>query len=155
MEQDQRSTEASIAPTSSFANSFVVERTMTASNEQIYDAWVRHFDTWFASSGKIDMVPTVGRSYWFSTFHEGKDVSHYGRFLELESDRVVEQTWVTGKGGTNGAETVVRIELTPLAPGTRLVLTHGGFYSAEDALQHSGAWPAILAGLDQKLSASN
>lgn len=45
--------------------SFVVERVMAASPGEIFDAWVNHFDTWFASSGEISMNAVAGRPYWF------------------------------------------------------------------------------------------
>ncbi|MGW2602062.1 hypothetical protein [Streptomyces klenkii] len=43
---------------------------------------------------------------------------HYGRFLRLDPERQVELTWVTGRGGAVGAETVVTAELTSYAAGT-------------------------------------
>ena len=125
---------------------------MGASADALYRAWTEAFDTWFASPGALSMDPQVGRPYWFEVVHEGQHHPHYGRFLALEPGRLIEQTWVSGAGGTGGAETMVRIELSPLGAGTRVVLTHDGFADAESARRHGDSWPAILAHLDETLA---
>lgn len=134
--------------------SFTIEQTMNASPSAIFHAWTEAFDTWFASPGAIRMSAVVGEPYWFEVIHDGNRHPHYGRFLALERGRLIEQTWVTGRDGTEGAETVVRIELDPTGPGTVLRLTHGGFASDESAHRHAGAWPQILIHLDEVLTGS-
>jgi uncharacterized protein YndB with AHSA1/START domain len=132
--------------------SFVVERAMRSSPEAIFDAWTQHFDTWFARPGAIAMEATVGQPYWFDVEHEGSNVAHYGIFLAVERHALLELTWVSGRGGTDGAETVLRIELTPLGGGTLLRLSHGGFYDDAAAERHRSSWPTILDYLDDRLS---
>lgn len=133
---------------------FTVERTMNATADVIYEAWTQKFDTWFASPGAIRMSPIVGEPYWFEVIHNGERHPHYGRFLALEPGRLVEQTWVTGRRGTDGAETIVRIELVEVGSKTRLRLTHRGFFDGHAAQQHAGSWPQILAHLDESLASS-
>jgi uncharacterized protein YndB with AHSA1/START domain len=127
---------------------------MTAAPNAIYAAWTERFDAWFAAPGVISMDARPGAPYWFETSHEGQRHPHYGRFLRVEPDRLIEQTWVTGREGTGGAETVVRVELTDSAVGTRMRLTHEGFYDKTSARQHADSWPRILEHLDQWLSGS-
>jgi uncharacterized protein YndB with AHSA1/START domain len=134
--------------------SFAVERTMVASPLAIFKAWTEAFDTWFASPGAIKMNPAVGEPYWFEVVHEGNAHPHYGRFLALEPGRLIEQTWVTGRNGTDGAETVLKIELAASDPGTQLRLTHSGFFTAASAKNHADSWPRILAHLDETLTTS-
>ena len=134
--------------------SFMIEQTMNASPPEIFHAWTEAFDAWFASPGAIRMSPAVGEPYWFEVIHEGSRHPHYGRFLVLERDRVIEQTWVTGRDGTEGAETVVRVELDPTGRGTILRLMHSGFANEESAHRHAGAWPQILTHLDEVLTGS-
>jgi uncharacterized protein YndB with AHSA1/START domain len=130
---------------------FTVEREMRASPAAIYRAWTERFDTWFAAPGLIRMRPQVDEPFYFETHHEGARHAHYGRFLALERDRLVELTWMTGQPGTAGAETVVTVELVPISDGTRLRLTHAGFYDERGVQQHDDAWLDIIGRLDAQL----
>jgi uncharacterized protein YndB with AHSA1/START domain len=128
-----------------------LERTMSASAEEIFDAWVNRFDTWFSSPGELAMIPEVGRPYWFNVQHHGERYAHYGRFLALEAGRLIEQTWVSGRNGTDGAETILRIKFSPLVSRSQLRLTHSGFYDEATARNHGASWPQILEHLDATL----
>ena len=61
-------------------------------------------------------------------------------------------TWLTGKPGTYGAETVIRIELTSQESGTVFKMTHSGFEDEVAAKGHKDNWPLALEELDQKLT---
>ena len=125
-----------------------VERDMAASPAALYRAWTGEWERWFATPGSLLMRAEVDEPFFFTVEHEGTRHPHYGRFLRLKPDRLVELTWVTGKGGTEGAETVVMVELEPKGTGTRLRLTHRGFYREESRAENEAAWPHVLAHLD-------
>jgi uncharacterized protein YndB with AHSA1/START domain len=76
---------------------------------------------------------------------------HYGRFLRLIPDKLVELTWVTGAGGTDGAETIVTVALQPIGHTTRLNLKHAGFASDDARDRHRQAWPVVLAQLERQV----
>jgi uncharacterized protein YndB with AHSA1/START domain len=131
--------------------SLTVERTMPLPPNVLYQAWTKNFDLWFADPGTVLMKGEVNSVFFFETSFEGNRHPHYGRFLQLEPDRLIELTWLTGTGGTKGAETVVTVELTQIIGGTVLKLTHAGFPDDESKNGHKQAWPLVLAQLEDKL----
>jgi uncharacterized protein YndB with AHSA1/START domain len=136
---------------------FTVERLMESPPDVLYKAWTEKFDEWFAAPGTLIMKAEVNSVFFFETVFKAAEDSveqrhpHYGRFLRLIPERLIEFTWLTGASGTKGAETVVTIKLEPQQKGTLLSLTHKGFPDEESKSRHDSAWEMILEYLDQKM----
>jgi uncharacterized protein YndB with AHSA1/START domain len=131
------------------------EYTVNAKPEDVYAAWTNRFDIWFAQAGTLEMVAKAGRPYFFYNRDDWGRHPHYGRFLEVVENKLVEMTWITGNGtpeGTEGAETVLRIELVPKGTATEVRLTHSGFVNERSRDGHKENWPLALKILDEALS---
>ena len=102
--------------------------------------------------GEVDTVFFFETVFKFEEQQAAQRHPHYGRFLKLEQDRLVELTWVTGEGGTEGAETVVTVELEPHGVGTKLTLTHKGFRDEASRDGHEQAWPFVLEQLALRMN---
>jgi uncharacterized protein YndB with AHSA1/START domain len=129
-----------------------VERTMTSPPGVLFRAWTEHFDQWFAAPGTLLMKPEIDVPFFFETHFEGGRHPHYGRFLRIVPEELVELTWVTGDPGTKGAETVITVEFSPHQEGTLIRLNHAGFSDEETRDGHEQAWPLGLDHLDQCMS---
>jgi len=132
-----------------------IKRFMHASPHAVFEAWTtERLDRWFAAPGTVMMKPQIEAPYFFEARHNGERHPHYGRFLRLEPDRLIEMTWLTA-AGTKGAENVITIELSPRqGGGTELTFTHSGFPDDESRKGHEVAWRAGLDHLDEQLSDS-
>lgn len=127
------------------------EHWMPLTPPRLYRAWTQEFDIWFAAPGTVVMDAQPGRPFYFATEFNGQLNPHYGRFLRLQPSRLVELSWITGEGGTEGAETIVTVAFEPERDGTRVRLSHRGFPNAQSAARHEQAWPLVLAQQEQRL----
>jgi len=128
------------------------EKFIPLSCEKLFNAWTAQFDLWFAAPGSLLTSGGVNAPFFFETYYEGIHHPHYGRFLRIEENKLVELTWVTGAGGTEGAETVLTVRLDSTEGGTLLHLTHAGFSSETSRDNHQQAWPQILQHLEERMS---
>ena len=126
-----------------------------AKPSEVYASWTDKFDLWFAQPQTLAMTVEIGSAYFFYNREEWGRHPHYGRFLDLQDNELVEMTWMTGDGtdrGTQGAETVLRIELSVKGNGTHIRLTHSGFPTEASRKAHVENWPLALQILDESLA---
>ncbi|WP_353719672.1 SRPBCC domain-containing protein [Dyadobacter sp. 676] len=129
-----------------------VQKVIKLLPRKLFKAWTTEMDLWLAAPGSFLGRPEPNTPFYFETMHQGMRHPHYGRFLYLEEPGRIEMTWVTGQSGTDGAETVLTVELSPHEDGTFLRLTHAEFLHEAARKSHEDAWPAILEQLEERMS---
>jgi len=67
---------------------------MAASPAALFRAWTQQFGLWFAAPGSVIMDAGMNKVFYFETDFEGKRHPHYGRFLKLQPNALVEITWL-------------------------------------------------------------
>lgn len=135
-----------------------ITRRMGLPAEALYQAWTTGWDAWIAERDSLRVRAEVGEPFYFEVVARDGDGGaaarepHYGRFLQLTPPTLVSLTWVTGAGGTAGAETVLTVRIAAEADGTLVTLTHEHFATAEARDRHAAAWPEVLARQESRLT---
>ncbi len=134
-----------------------VTRRFQASAEHVFDAWLdpaRARKFLFATPrGEMQHVEIdPARGFRIVERRDGQDFVHVGRYVTVEHPHVLSFAFAAGLDGQPlGAETTVRVEITPLAVGgSELMLQHDGVPS--DLIeQGERSWAMILANLDHQV----
>ncbi|GIL38986.1 SRPBCC family protein [Roseiterribacter gracilis] len=119
-----------------------IRRTYDVPAQRIYDAWTdpTQLRQWFTPGGTFEGDVRVG-----GTYQQSMPGSHCGgqsgTYLHLDPPRLIEFTW-TSPNGTDGRETIVRIEILDLGTACELVLTH--MRLPDDKMQgHAEGWTEL------------
>ncbi|WP_328996568.1 SRPBCC domain-containing protein [Kribbella sp. NBC_01245] len=126
------------------ATAIHVDRVLKATIQQVYDAWTRPelLTRWYCPNPAWELtVETdlrVGGAY---VVKMGPHVVR-GTYTELDEPRLIAFTWRWD--GTESEASQVRVELTEVDGGTRMVLDHTGLENAEDVANHLQGWEGNL-----------
>lgn len=122
--------------------------------DRLYDAWTRHIDRWLASPGSARMSFEKGAPFYFDLMETSGEAPapagrpHYGRILGLERDRALDLAWMSGAGGTDGAETLLSVRFEKAGDReTDLRLTHQGFATEDARNLQERTWRFLLDSL--------
>jgi uncharacterized protein YndB with AHSA1/START domain len=124
-----------------------VSRVIPASPAEVFRVWLDPKSPggpWFGSE-RVILNAVVDGLFFQAVGHQGKTFAHYGRFVRLEPDRVIEHTWVSE--ATHGIESVVTVTLTPKDDDTLLTLLHSNLPDDEMGRGHEGGWKFVVGAL--------
>lgn len=127
-----------------------VTRTIPASAEEIYDAWLdssRPGGPWHGCAKLIIDVKVDGLFY-HAVHWDNKTWAHYGRFIKLERGKCIEFSWMSA--ATKGNDSIVTLTLTPKGTETEVHLHHSGVPDDALGLQHKDGWTWMLSAIDEK-----
>jgi uncharacterized protein YndB with AHSA1/START domain len=119
----------------------VVQRTLDATVQEVYDAWTTPeiLAEWITEGGRVVKADVrVGGEFLIDMgCGGGKTAPHGGMYRVLDRPHVIEYTWISD--WTKG-ESVVRIELTPVDGKTNFMLVHTGLPDQANADDHQEGW---------------
>ncbi|MDQ6717040.1 MAG: SRPBCC domain-containing protein [Gemmatimonadota bacterium] len=125
-----------------------LERTIPAPATEVFDAWLDPNTPVNPFSGAKKLIFDLKKDALFNFVHhhDGKDLSHYGRFDVLDRPSKAQYTWMSPY--TRGLETVVTATFTAKGDETLVSLTHAGLPDDDYGRAHDGGWSGYLKKLD-------
>ena len=94
----------------------------------------------------------TGREKVSSGRYSVSEFDHWGEVLEINPPYLLAYTWYANFHQPPTQRTVVRWELTPVAQGTRLKVTHSGLAPLDQPRKdYSQGWPGLLDAIRQYL----
>ena len=130
----------------------VMERTIDAPIARVFAAWTDPalMSRWYCPNPNLQITVErdlrVGGDYTVSMGPH--DV--LGRYTAIEEPTLLEFTW--SWAGVHQASSLVRVELSEVAGGTRLVLTHSDLADPDDVRSHAEGWVGCLQRLPGALA---
>ena len=143
----------------------VTEIEIAAPPERVFQAIVDREQAlqWGASDGfeviRWELEPRLGGRWRFtgrekvsSGRYSVSEFDHWGEVLEINPPYLLAYTWYANFHQPPTQRTVVRWELTPVAQGTRLKVTHSGLAPLDQPRKdYSQGWPGLLDAIRQYL----
>ena len=134
-----------------------VRRTIKASPEQVYNAWLDPAVMSQFMSGGSDQIVAEARTDarvgggFYVLMRAEKDVPHQGIYKALTPHSRIVFTW---ESPYSPADSEVELLFTPVAGGTEVVLNQVKFLSESARDGHIGGWTKILERLDALYTAT-
>jgi uncharacterized protein YndB with AHSA1/START domain len=135
-----------------------VSRRFAQSPERVFDAWLDPakasqflFATATGQMVRAEIDPRVGGGFCFVDRRDGKDVEHFGDYIEIDRPRRLVFDFAVSP--MPEAKTRVTIEIRPVGTGCELTLTHEGVW-ADYVARTSDGWTMILDNLAAALDRS-
>ncbi len=131
--------------------SCTVPRTIKASPERVFRAWTdpEKARPWLSNGGDLVLQPHRGGLFYLDMIYGDHTYPHYGRYLQVEANRLLEFTWMSQ--GTLGMESIVRVDFEAADGGTRVTLTHSGLPDEKNRADHEGGWKELLEWLEGRI----
>jgi uncharacterized protein YndB with AHSA1/START domain len=128
-----------------------ITRRYTASPERVFDAWLDPaaagkwlFATPTGRMVRVEIDARPGGRFIFVDRRNGEDMEHTGEYIAIERPHRLVFTFVVPK--YSSVTTRVTIDISPLAEGCELTLTHEGVLPDYKERTKDG-WAGILDGL--------
>ena len=134
----------------------VVRRTIPATADELFDAWLdpdslaqwMHPGIAMRSTARVDA--RVSGAFEVVMHHPAGPLRHHGIYRDIERNKKLVFTWVSD--ATHHTETLVTVEFNAAIDGTEIVVTHERIPDHEAGLSHTQGWTQALALLQDLLT---
>jgi uncharacterized protein YndB with AHSA1/START domain len=141
----------------------ITEIFMAAPPERVFKALIdREQALQWGSSPEFEMTrwemdPRLGGKWTFvakernqSGKYANTELVHHGEILGFDPPRVLEYTWFASWHSDPSHKTIVRWELSAVAAGTQVKVTHSGLAPMpEDCKGYAQGWPGLVTRIEQ------
>ncbi len=129
-----------------------INRTIAATPQEVYDAWLDPESPVnpFHGSKRMVFEPKVGSLYYFVHMQAKTERPHYGRFLVLDRGAKIQMTWMSNH--TWGLESTVTVTFKAKGGDTLLTLKHANLPDDEMGHAHDEGWQHFLGLLEQRFA---
>lgn len=130
-----------------------VRRTLPASREEVFDAWLdaEGMREWMRpgpiTSCEVTLEPRIGGRFHIVMTAPGIQSVNTGEFLVLDRPAKLQFTWISTRW--DNQETLVTVDLYQREDRCELVLTHERFPVEHSASQLVKGWTTMLEKLDR------
>jgi len=130
----------------------VVRRTIAASAEDLFDAWLdpEALATWMRPGTIMSTVarvePRVGGSYEITMQGEAGPITHRGVYRQIDRPKRLIFTWASP--GTEQRDTLVTVDFVRVDARTEIIVTHEQLPESARP-SHSNGWTSGLQHLDE------
>lgn len=143
-------------PVASEGGKVVVKRTIPATVDELFDAWLdpESLAQWMRpgtdalSTATVDA--RVGGAFEVLMHYPDGPKRHHGEYRVIDRNRKLVFTWISD--ATHHAETLVTVDFHPALSSTEIVLTHERMPDHDAGLNHSRGWTAALQLLENLLA---
>jgi uncharacterized protein YndB with AHSA1/START domain len=125
-----------------------VERTIQATPEEAFDAWLDPKvpgTPWSMGERCLLDARVDGLFYWLI-----RDNAHYGRFIELSRPGRMQHTWISPN--THGLESIVTVTFRKQGQDTLMTLIHTGLPDSDRGRSHEKGWTFFLDGFRERMA---
>jgi uncharacterized protein YndB with AHSA1/START domain len=130
---------------------FRFERTIPASPDETFDAWLNPKipgNPWNAADRFVLDPKVDGLFYWAV-----RGTAHYGRFTQVKRPGRIQHTWVSPN--TSGQESTVTLTFAKKGTNTLMTLVHSGIPDTAGGRTHEKGWNYFLVIFSEQFGGKN
>jgi uncharacterized protein YndB with AHSA1/START domain len=139
----------------------VISKTFNASPEEVFRMWTDPIEVakWYGPEGFTNEIHSfdLREGGEYSLTMKGPDGNGHllkGTFTTIDAPKKLVFTWQWASGdmaASDGAPTVVTVDIKPMGDTTEMTMTHAGFVDEQTKENHNKGWSSSFVKLEKLL----